>query len=175
MVSLSKEAGADYILFGGGMTMRDAQANWYLKRLNDEYPELVDKYLEIYDAEIVDGQYKGKYAPKRSYHKKIHKMMFELCKKYNMPWRIKRYIPDDFRRENYIIAEEFLNEAYMEQSLGRPYSNLFWAGMNIQIQKESLRSIAARGELQKIRNIDEKLEERIKSRLESIKNIQKTF
>jgi hypothetical protein len=40
--------------------------------------------------------------------------------------------------------------------------------MNIQILKESIRSIAARGELRKIRNIDEILEKRIINRIKEI-------
>lgn len=161
----AKQAGVDYILFSAGMTMRDRQAVWYLKRLKEEYPDLVEKYLELFDARIDGGEYKGKYGPKGSYAKRINKRMFELCDKYDINYRIKRYIPDDFRRENYLIAEEFLNEAYDQQSTGKPWSNLFWAGQNINNLKEPIRSIAARGELKKIRNVDEALEKRITDKL----------
>jgi hypothetical protein len=41
-------AGADFILFGGGMTLRDNQALWFMKRLNEEFPHLVEKYEELH-------------------------------------------------------------------------------------------------------------------------------
>ncbi|GAH98347.1 unnamed protein product [marine sediment metagenome] len=46
----TKEAGADFILFGGGMTLRDNQASWFLKRLSEEFPQLVEKYEELYQS-----------------------------------------------------------------------------------------------------------------------------
>ena len=161
-----KAAGADYILFAAGMTMRDNQANWYLTKLKSQYPELVNKYLELYDAEITPGVgYKGNYAPNGEYVKRISQVMLELCERYNLQYRINRYIPDDFRKQNYMIAEEILNESYLAQLSGKPWKNLFWAGQNINNLKESIAEIANRGELQSIRNIDAKLEERIEKML----------
>lgn len=70
-----------------------------------------------------------------------------------MPKRIRRFIPGDFRRENYRIAQVFLNEAYELQCRGKAWSNLHWAGQNIQNLKESIADVAARGELRSIRNV----------------------
>jgi DNA repair photolyase len=158
----AKDADADFILFAGGMTMRDNQALWFFKNLEKRYPGLVKKYKELYNAKITPEKgYEGSYGPAKKYGKAIHKKMFELCKKYDISYRIKRFIPDDFRKLNYLIAEEFLNEAFVEQAIGKPYSNLFWAGQNIQNLKESIADIAERGELQGIRNVNEDLEDRI--------------
>jgi len=41
------KTGADFILFGGGMTMRDNQAAWFMKRLSKEFPHPVGKYAII--------------------------------------------------------------------------------------------------------------------------------
>jgi DNA repair photolyase len=168
VVKLAKESGADYILFAGGMTMRDAQASWFMKRLDEKFPELVDKYLELYDARMEDGVYIGKYTPSKTYLKRINKIMFELCDKYKINSRMKRFIPDDYRKENYIIAEEFLNEAYYMQSLSKPWSNMFWAGQNINNLKEPIRSVAAKGELKKIRNVDAEFDSEIQKRLKEM-------
>ena len=73
-------------------------------------------------------------------------------------YRIKRFIPDDFRKLNYIISEKLLNHAYYLQMTGQIWSNIYWAGMNIQNLKESLAYIAARNELIKIRNVDRRIE-----------------
>jgi DNA repair photolyase len=165
MVKQTKESGADYILFGGGMTMRNIQAVWFLKHLKERYPELIDKYEELYRFKYSLNSYKGTYVPKRSYCLKIHKKLFALCERYNMAYRIKRFIPDDFRRENYIIAESLLNKAYKLQMLGKAWSNLHWAGQNIQNLKESIVEVAKRGDLQKIRNVNEEIETIIKERI----------
>lgn len=168
VVKAARDAKVDYILFAGGMTMRDRQAEWFLRRLGDEYPELVERYLELYDADMVKGEYSGSYGPPKEYSVKIHRKMFELCEKYGINYRMPRFIPDDFRRENYIIAEELLVEAYVAQSLGKPCANIQWVGQNINNLKESIRNIASRNELMGIRNVSPDLEVRIQNRLDEL-------
>jgi len=165
MIKKTKEAGADYILFGGGMTMRDMQAKWFLRYLKEKYPELIEKYEKLYQFRYNPDSYEGTYEPKRSYVMKIHKKLFALCEKYNLVYRIKRFIPDDFRRINYLIAEKLLNEAYRLQMLGKPWSNLHWAGQNIQNLKESIADVAKRNQLQEIRNVNEEIESFIRENI----------
>ncbi len=162
MVKNTKEVEADYILFGGGMTMRDAQAKWFLKHLKENYQEFVEGYEGLYQFRYNPDSYEGTYEPKRSYAVKIHKKLFALCEKYKIPYRIKRFIPEDFRRENYLVAGKLLNEAYRLQMLGKAWSNIHWAGQNIQNLKESIVDIAKRGELHKIRNVNDEIESFIK-------------
>ena len=85
-----------------------------------------------------------------------------------MPVRIKRYIPDDYRRENYIIAEKLLNKAYFDMMQGKSSSYINWAGMNIQNLKESIRDVAGRGELRSIRNVGEWIEDFIRVELSKL-------
>ncbi|NIM13925.1 MAG: radical SAM protein [Candidatus Aminicenantes bacterium] len=150
----TKESQADYLLFGG-MTMRDMQAVWFMKHLQEKYPELVKKYEDLYQFRYNPESpiYEGSYAPKGSYAIKINKKVLALCEKYRIPYRIKRYLPGDYRKPNYMIAEELLNEAYRLQVTGKAWSNMYWAGMNIQNLKESIAAVAARNELRKIRNV----------------------
>ncbi len=166
VVESARDAGADFILFGG-MTMRDNQALWFARRLREEFGEsLLREFLALYDGEITPGgEFVGRYAPKGSYCLMINRKMLSLCEKYGLAFRIKRFIPDDFRRENYIIAEEFINQAYFLQSTGKAWSNLFWAGQNINNLAEPIRAIAERRELRKIRNVNEGIEARILKRL----------
>jgi DNA repair photolyase len=163
----ARDAGADFVLFGGGMTMRDNQALWFTRRLREEFGEsLAKEFLTLYDAEITPGgEFRGKYAPKASYCARINRKLLALCEQHGLAFRIRRFIPGDFRRENYIIAEEMLNEAYLLQSTGRAWSNLFWAGQNINNLAEPLGAIAERRELRKIRNVNEGIEARILKRL----------
>jgi DNA repair photolyase len=160
VVSSAKEAGADFVLFGGGMTLRDNQASWFLKRLSQGFPHLVEKYEELYQGKYTPEEgYHGRYEPGKSYLKRIHRKMLELCGKYELNFRIKRYIPEDFRRQNYLVAQKLLDESYLSQMLGKPWTKTFWAGQNINNLKESIEDIAERNELGRIRNVDPLIEE----------------
>lgn len=162
----AKESGADFILFGAGMTMRDNQAMWYLKKLSKHFPEVIEKYEKLYQAKYdPDTGYVGRYSPSGSYAIRISKLMLALCEKYGIKSRTKRYIPNDFRHWNYKIAEEFLNESYIAQMNGKAWANIFWAGQNIQNFGESIVDVAERGDLQSIRNVGPVLEERILKKL----------
>jgi hypothetical protein len=88
----------------------------------------------------------------------MNKKIIALLKEKQMPYRMPRFIPDDFRKTNYIIAEKLCNEAYELQSFGKAWTNRYWAGMNIQNLKEPIEDIAKRNELSRIRNVDEAIE-----------------
>jgi DNA repair photolyase len=165
LVRAVKECGADYLLFGGGMTMRDRQALWFLNHLKEGFPELIPKYEKLYDFSYNPEQYIGKYSPSSEYLIPRHQKLFELCEKHRLPFRIKRYIPDDYRKSNYLIAEELLNESYERQMLGMDWRNMFWAGQNIQNLSESLEAISQRDELLKIRNVQKSIKNRIEEYL----------
>jgi DNA repair photolyase len=172
VIRASKEASADFILFGGGMTMRDMQANWFLKHLQERDRDLIKNYEELYQFKYNPDTYSGQYEPSKKYSTAITRKFLTLAEKYHIPTRIRRYIPHDFRRDNYIIAEKLLNEAYQLQALGKPWSNKFWAGQNIQNLKEPIYSILKRNELQKIRNVNGDIESFIK---EYFASTQKEF
>jgi DNA repair photolyase len=160
VVAGTKMAGADFILFGGGMTLRDNQASWFLQRLSQEFPHLVEKYEELYEGRYTPAEgYHGRYEPVKSYSKQIHRKMLELCKKYELNFRIKRYTPEDFRKQNYLVAQKLLDESYLSQMMGKPWTKTFWAGQNINNLGESIEDIAERNELGKIRNVDPSIEE----------------
>jgi DNA repair photolyase len=158
MVEGAKEAGADYILFGGAMTMRDQQALWFMRHIADRYPDLVERYEELYGFRYDPGAYHGGYMAKESYNKEIAGVFLDLCGRFSIPCRIRRYIPDDYRAHNYRVAEKMLNRAYELMITGKSWTKLHWAGMNIQNLKEPISEVARRCELRKIRNVDAALE-----------------
>jgi len=163
----TRAAGADFILFGGGMTLRDNQASWFLKRLSQEFPQLVEKYEELYQSKYTPSEgYRGRYEPVKSYLKRIHREMLELCERYELAFRVKRYIPEDFRKQNYLVAQKLLDGSYLSQMLGRPWTKTFWAGQNINNLGESIEDIARRNELRRIRNVDPSVEEYVLNLLE---------
>jgi len=158
MVEGAKEAGADYVLFGGAMTMRDQQALWFMRHIADGYPELIEKYEELYGFRYDPDTYRGGYMAKESYNTEIAGMFLDLCERSSMPFRIRRYIPGDYRALNYRVAEKLLNRAYELLVTGKAWSRMHWAGMNIQNLKEDIAGVAKRDELRKIGNVDTALE-----------------
>ena len=135
------------------MTMHDRQALWFLTHLNDRYPELIPKYEHLYGFSYQTDAYQGSYAPPSEYTYAKHKKLFELCAKYKLAYRMPRFLPDDYRRTNYIVAEKLLNEAYEKQMSGEDWAPLFWAGQNIQNLTKAIKSVAKRKELGGIRNV----------------------
>ncbi|MHA1144730.1 MAG: radical SAM protein [Candidatus Helarchaeota archaeon] len=153
IVRRTKEAGADFILFGAGMTLRDAQAKFFLEKLQQAFPNLLEEFKSLYRT--------GTQAWP-SWTSRINKHVFQLCKKYNIGFRLKRFIPHDFRKENYKIAQHLLNKAYINQILGKSWKKMHWAGMNIQNLKESIIVIAARNGLKAIKNVTDDIITEIK-------------
>lgn len=156
VTSAAREAEADFILFGGSMTLRDSQAAWFMEKLSQKFPNLVTKYEELYQ---------GKYEPQKRYLRQIHRTMLGLCEKYRLNFRLKRYIPQDFRRQNYIVAQRLLDESYLSQMIGKTWTKTFWAGQNINNLRESIEDVARRNKLGKIRNVVPTIEEYVLSLL----------
>ncbi len=168
VVSRAKEAGADYILFSPGLTMRDRQALYFLKHLREGCPGFLSLYEDIYQFSYDPEEYTGNYTPKKSYMKCISKMVLRLLEEYEIPARVHRFIPEDFRKQNYQIAEKLLNIAHHDQILGKKFSNTQWAALNLQNLTEPVADVARRGELRNIRNMDEDLEKFVLEELGSL-------
>ena len=177
LVKKAKDSGADYLLFGAGMTMRNIQALWFLKQLRKTFPKLIYKYEQLYHFKYDENNYNGNYTVSGDYYRQINSILAELCYKYSLPIRIKRYIPNDFRKLNYIISEKLLNKAYELQLRNISDKDTFWLGMNIQNLKESIVSIFQKDQLDSLNNMNKDLKEFIVKEIKNIdpeieKNIQ---
>jgi DNA repair photolyase len=159
VIRLSKEAGAHCILIGAGMTMRDNQEKFFLNKLQKKYPELVPKFHDLF---------RGNYNPNKEYVKMLNRKTSQLCKKYELPMRLKRFIPNDYRKHNYILAEKLLNEAYEREITEKPHFGFQKAAFTIQSLPESIFSIYNRGMLNKIEFISPDIELKIKNYLSSV-------
>lgn len=138
----AKSAGADYLLFGGGMTMRNKQALWFLNRLKEQYPELLSAYEELYQFQYHPEKYEGQYTPAANYKLEKNRFLLKLSKKYELPYRIKRFVPKDFRHYNYRLSERLFAKAYEEQMTGQAWDDLFWAAQAIQNLKEDILTLS---------------------------------
>ncbi len=150
----TRESNADYLLFAAGMTMHDTQALYFLSHLAHTFPDLIPQYESLFGFEYNDKQYKGSMSPVSSYMKEKSQLMLNLNKKYDLPYRIKRFIPKDYRNVNYQIAEMLLNEAYDAQLVGKEYQSLHWAGQNIQNLDMSIVQLHQFGQLETIDNLE---------------------
>ncbi|MHA1649519.1 MAG: radical SAM protein [Candidatus Helarchaeota archaeon] len=145
MVRSTREVKADFILFAG-LTLRDKQALFFLRKLEESHQNLVEKYHKLYQ---------GNYVPKdKAYLLRISQKMFGYCKKYSVNYRVKRWIPSDFRRINYLIAQDLADKAYEMQILGKKgYKGWLWAANHINNLPESIAILAKKEQLETIRNV----------------------
>ncbi len=152
IVRSAREVKVDNITFGG-LTLRD-QASFFFQKIGEKYPDLVGKFHKLYQ---------GGYVPKdKEYLLKINQKMVQLCNKYSVPYRIRRrFIPSDFRRVNYLVAQELADEAYERQLQGKYYNNHLWACNHIHNLTESIAAIARREELETIKNVKGKIRDEV--------------
>ncbi|MFX1500494.1 MAG: hypothetical protein ACFFDH_05955, partial [Promethearchaeota archaeon] len=98
------------------------------------------------------------------------------CQKYKVNIRVKRWIPSDFRKWNYILSEFLLNSEYIDVlKTGKTNKTLMWAGLNLNNLNESILDVYRRGELHTLKNFTPKIIEIVESYLEKRKDLkQKT-
>ncbi len=150
VIKQSKKNGADFILFSPGLTLRDSQALFFINKIkNSSYKNVLPSLLDLF---------KGKTYPPTNYVKKVHSKLLKLCKDYDIPIRIKRWIPKDYRKWNYKISELLLNKEYTEfVTTGKSNNNLKWAGLNLNNLTESIIEVSKRDELSKLPNFNSEI------------------
>ncbi|MFX1312883.1 MAG: radical SAM protein [Promethearchaeota archaeon] len=143
VIKKTKEAGADFILFSPGLTLRDLQADYFIKKLkNSKYSHVVKLLLNLY---------KGQMYPPDDYAQKIHLKLFNLSEKYNLPIRVNRWIPKDYRKWNYKISEILLNKEYLDLiRTGKSNNSMKWAGLKLNNLKESILNIYKNGNIDQL-------------------------
>jgi len=143
VIKESKNAGADFVLFSPGLTLRDSQAEFFINKLKkSKYKDIVKPLLNLFN---------GKIYPPSHYSRKYHPILYELCKKFNLSVRVKRWIPKDFRKWNYKISELLLNKEYVESiTKGINNNKLKLAGRHLNNLPESIIEVYRRGELSRL-------------------------
>jgi len=156
VIRLSKKAGAEFILFAPGLTMRDAQQEFFIHKLRtSKYSDIVDPLLKLYNKDSNKEEL-------QDYLNEMNLKIFDLCNKYGLNIRVKRWIPPDYRKWNYIISEVLLNEEYTTVIHGNPNNRMKWAGLYLNNLDESIINYYKRGELNKLRNFNDRIIEFIK-------------
>lgn len=168
VIKKSKEAGADFVLFSPGLTLRDSQAQYFINKLkNSKYTHIVKPLLNLY---------KGQIHPPSDYNKKINTKLWNLCQKYGVNVRVKRWIPSDYRKWNYTLSELLLNKEYIDMlNTGKSNKTLMWAGLNLNNLEESILDIYQREELHTLKNFNSQIIKLVEPYLEKRKETtQKT-
>jgi DNA repair photolyase len=150
VIKQSKRNGADFILFSPGLTLRDSQALFFINKLKvSRYKHILPDLLHLFN---------GKTYPSSEYVYKLHSKLLTLCKEYKVPIRLKRWIPNDYRKWNYKISEILLNKEYNEYvATGKYNYNLKWAGLNLNNLSESIIEVCKRDALSKLPNFTPKI------------------
>ena len=162
----SKNAGADFLLFSPGLTLRDSQAIFFINKLrNSKYEGIMNPLLELF---------KGKTYPPADYARKMHSKLYKLCSDYKIPIRIKRWIPKDFRKWNYKVSELLLNKEYVDSVIsGKSNNALKWAGLKLNNLKESILEVYKRNELRTLENFNSEVIKLVEPFIRNAKDLTK--
>jgi hypothetical protein len=147
-VSKAKEAGVDFIIFGG-MTLKEGrQQEYFYNVLRKTHPELVAEYQNIYR-----GSQWGEAT--KEYYDLINRRFNSIARKYRMPERIPPSLYRDIldSKDSVVVMLEHID--YLLKLEGKP-SSFGYAAYSISQLKEPLS--AMKGELQKIKGVNKAVE-----------------
>lgn len=162
IVHKSKQAGADFILFALGLTLRDSQLKFFIRKLKiSKYQQYINPILELCSQ---DSSSEGS----KEYFKKKNLKLLKLCKNYGLKVRAERWIPKDYRKWNYVIAELILNKEYIQSIKGKPNLQMRFAGLYLNNLEESIINVYRRGELMRLKNFNSSLIEFVEPFLQKI-------
>jgi DNA repair photolyase len=86
IVERAKDSGANYILFGLGVSLRDRQRDYFYNKLDAYFPGIKQKYEKVYGL---------KYWCNSPEYDRLKKTVQNLCVKYGMPTKMPFYIPEE--------------------------------------------------------------------------------
>jgi DNA repair photolyase len=156
-VSKAKEAGVDFIIFGG-MTLKDGrQKDYFLDKLQKTHPGLIADYQNIYR-----GNQWGEAT--KEYYNVISQRFNGIAKKYNMPKRMPLALFSDILEQDDLVVVLLEHIDYLLKLEGKP-SSFGYAAYSISQLKEPLSTV--KGDLQKIRGINKAVEPIVQEILET--------
>lgn len=136
-IGKAKEAGVDFVIFGG-MTLKEGrQKDYFYEVLNKHYPKLTAQYDKLYPK---GDKYGG--ADYR-YYKDINRLFNNTAKKFNVPKRIPLRLYKDILEENDLVVVILEHLDYYLKINGRD-STYRRAGYSVSKLKEPLSTIKDR-------------------------------
>ena len=154
VVSASKNAGADFILYAG-MTLKEGrQKEHFMKIIKDKFPNLIENYEMLYKNSGQRG------APDIGYYNEIkeidlNKLNYQVCKKYKMPVRIPYELFKDKIELKYEIAVILAHIGYYRDMEGKGGIAYRKAAFNIQKSDVDFRQRTLFSKKAKIKGVGE--------------------
>ena len=156
-VGKAKEAGVDFIIFGG-MTLKDGrQRDYFCDVLKKTHPEFVAEYQNIYR-----GSEWGEAT--KEYYSLISRRFNIIAKKYRMPKRMPPALYRDILEQNDLVVVMLEHIDYLLKLEGKS-SSFGFAAYSISQLKEPLSTM--KGELQRIKGVNKAVEPVIMEILET--------
>ncbi|MHA2297493.1 MAG: radical SAM protein [Candidatus Hodarchaeales archaeon] len=112
IIRMSKEAGAEFVQISSMTLKQGRNREEFFSILEHHFPELIKDYKKIYARAGVYGH------PDLTGYPNPSKIGLEICKKYNMPDRMNRYVPLGTFEKN-LKASELLGNLYYYKSFCR--------------------------------------------------------
>jgi len=110
--------GGQFVL-ASGLTLADQQREFFLRVLDERFPDLADQYRALYPG--------GSYGPARGDWRPIALRLKELCEQYGISDRMPRpIIPGDKRTLNKLVVEALANQTYYMELKNEPKHRI-WA------------------------------------------------
>jgi DNA repair photolyase len=147
-VSKAKEAGVDFVIFGG-MTLKEGrQKDYFFDALKKTHLELMAEYQKIYK-----GSEWGEAT--KEYYNSISHRFNSIAKRYNMPKRMPLDLFRDILEQDDLVVVLLEHIDYLLKLEGKP-SSFGYAAYSISQLKEPLSTM--KGDLQKIRGVNKAIE-----------------
>ena len=132
-LKLAKEAGAEYVVFGG-MTLKEGkQKDYYYKVLQENYPDLITEYEIIYPNNKWGNA-------SSSYYNTLNMLFNDIARQYKIPKRIPAYLFSDILEINDLVVVILDQMDYLLKSQGQksPYG---YAAYSVSQLEEPITSI----------------------------------
>jgi DNA repair photolyase len=142
-IKKAKEAGVDFIIFGGMTLKQGRQQEYFMSILRKHYPNLEVEYNNIYRGDKWGN-------PVGDYYHSIHETFGTIAKKYRIPIRIPPNLYSDILSENdrVIVILEHIDYLLKFKDKKSPYGYAAYSISNLEKPLSKMKN-----ELQKIKGV----------------------
>lgn len=157
-INAAKQAGIDFIIFGGMTLKQGRQKTYFLEHLSENYPELLPDYDTIYAANS-----KWRNASSDYYHT-ISNTFLNISKKYGIPQRIPAHFLRDVLSENDLVSAILDQMDFLLKSQGRtsPYGYAAYSVSQLTVPVSNYKN-----DLQRLKGVGKVTERFIKEILDT--------
>jgi len=147
-VMKAKEAGVDFIIFGG-MTLKEGrQKDYFTETIKDQYPQLAAEYRHIYRG----SQWGG---PAEEYVDSLNRTFGAIARACRMPIRMPPVLYQDILGENDLVVVILEHIDYLLKMEGER-SPFGWAAYSISQVADPLSEL--KGKLRELKGVGDRIE-----------------